>query len=123
MPYTQFLFCEKCGQPFQLDVDFMATVESYSKDGRPSPQINSPTVIWDYLIYSCAQCKSRFKYTFRDVEKRVRKYLSSVGLKYEKYLEELTKYQSNEDARRTGDFFVDKDQKVKKRIERIYSQQ
>ena len=121
MPYLTYLRCENCGDHFSLDVDMIATIESYRKDGRPSPQIVQATLIWDYMIYSCNHCKTQFKYTYQDVERRVREYFSRKAKKYEEYFKELTKYQENEQARRSGQFFVELDTAVKKRIESIYS--
>lgn len=120
MPYLAYLNCERCGDHFSLDLDHVGTIESYIKDGRENPQLNQPVFIWDYLIYSCANCKQTYKYTYRDVEKRVREYFTGLSKKYEEYFSEVTKYQNTEEARRSGEFFVEVEPKVKKRIMDIY---
>jgi len=122
MPYLEHLYCEDCGQPYNLDLDFQATIESYQSDQRPASYINSATMLWDYMVYSCVKCKKSFRLTFRDVEKMVRQHLSSLGLKYKKYLDELTEYNQTEEARRSGDFFKNKDKEVKKRVSNLYSE-
>ena len=90
MPYLQFLFCEHCGPPNNLDIDSGATIDEYIKEGRASSFINPATVIWDYLIYSCPLCKSRNKYTYQDVEKIVRQYFSSLSAEYKDYFDTLS---------------------------------
>lgn len=121
MPYLEHLYCDSCGHPFNLDVDYEATLGAYQKDKRPNPAVNSATIIWDYMIYSCSKCKKEYKFTFRDVEKRVREFLGTLGAKYDSYMEELIAYNSSEEARRDGNFFKSKDQEVKRRISDRYS--
>ena len=120
MPYLQYLYCDTCEHPHNLDLDFQGTLEAYKKDGRISPQINSATLVWDYMVYSCSTCRQKFKFTFRDIEQRVRKYLSSLGMQYNKYLDELDEYNNTEEARKSGDFFKNKDREVKERISKLY---
>lgn len=120
MPYLYYLHCESCGDHFSLDLDHTGTIESYILDGRAQAQINQPTIIWDYLIYSCANCKKQYKYTYRDVERRVREYFSSLSKKYEQYFSEMEKYQETEEARQSGDFFTKIEPEVKKRVMGIY---
>ena len=120
MPYLYYLHCETCGDKFSLDLDQIGTIESYIKDGRPQPQINQPVLIWDYLIYSCANCKKQYKYTYKDVERRVREYFSSLSKKYEQYFSEMEKHQGTEEARQSGDFFTKIEPEVKKRVMGIY---
>lgn len=120
MPYLYYLNCEKCGDHFSLDLDHVSTIESYILDGRGRPQLNQATFIWDYLIYSCANCKQTYKYTYRDVERRVREHFMSLSTRYAEYFSEIDKHQNNEEARRSGEFFVKVEPKVKKRIMDIY---
>lgn len=122
MPYLEYLYCENCKYPHNLDLDYLATVREYQKDKRPSPQVNSATIVWDYMIYSCVKCKKKFKFTFRDVESLVRKHLSSLGHKYEMYLDELSEHNDTEEARKNGDFFRNKDQQIKNRISNLYGE-
>ena len=121
MPYLEHLYCDSCGHPFNLDVDYEATIDAYQADQRPHAYINSATVIWDYMIYSCAGCKKQHKFTFRDVEKRVREFLGTLGAKYDSYMEELVAYNASEEARRSGNFFKHKDADTKRRISDRYS--
>jgi len=88
MPYSQFLYCEKCGAPHRLELDQQATIEAYIKEGRSSASINYALVLWDYLIYTCSFCKTSFLYTYRDVERRVREYLSVKSQEHERRLTE-----------------------------------
>jgi len=98
MPYLEYLFCEDCGNQARLDLDPASTLESYSIDGRKNPAILQPTFIWDYLIYSCGICGKQFKYTYRDVERRVRHYFSSLSLEYKDYFDKVvSEFQENSD--------------------------
>ncbi len=89
MPYLNYLYCEKCGETATLDLDFIGTVEAYHADGRKSAFINQKTMIWDYLVYVCWKCNSRYKYTYRDVEKRVREYFCTLSERHREHFEEL----------------------------------
>jgi len=93
MPYLDYLVCEKCGMAGRLDVDFVHTIQSYQKDGRKSSFINQATMIWDYIIYTCYQCNTRYRYTYQDVERRVREYFCSLSE------EHLVRYQALMDQR------------------------
>jgi len=123
VPYLEHLYCKDCGHPHNLDLDFQATIEAYQQEERSVAYINSATMVWDYMIYSCVKCKQQFKLTFRDVEGMVRSYLSTLGLKYKKYLDELAEYNNTEEERRSGDFFRNKDKEVKKRVANIYAEE
>lgn len=122
MPYLEHLYCENCGHPHHLNLDFQSTIESYQKDERPSPSINSATLIWDYMVYSCSKCGTKFKLTFRDVELSVRRHLSGMGHKYKLYLDELSKHNDTEESRLSGEFFKKRDKEVKKRISDVYKE-
>lgn len=87
MPYLQFLFCDKCGAPFSLELDPAATIDAYIAEGRENASINPVTVVWDYLIYSCDRCNTKYKYGYRDVERKVREYLSAQGPEIKKRLD------------------------------------
>ena len=121
MPYMQYLFCERCGQGANLDIDYHGTIEAYIADGRTNPNLNSATMVWDYLIYRCGNCGTRYKYTYRAVEESVRKHLSSVSRKFEAYLAELVEYNDNEEARKSGRFFSSIDPELRKRLQRTYA--
>jgi len=87
MPYLEYLFCERCGDYAKLDIDPGATIEAYRKDGRENVAIVQPTLLWDYLIYSCGICGNKYKYTYRTVERRVREYFSSLSQEYKDYFD------------------------------------
>ncbi len=87
MPYLEYLFCEHCGNYARLDINMEATIEAYRADGRKQVAIIQPTLIWDYLIYSCGICRNQYKYTYRDVEFRVREYFSSLSEEFKDYFD------------------------------------
>jgi len=89
MPYLSYAFCENCGKPCTLEIEEGDTLSRYIKEGREKAFLNPATVVWDYLIYSCACCGGKFKYTYKDIESLVRNYFSSLGEEYKKYFEEL----------------------------------
>ena len=90
MPYLEFLFCEKC-QNAPMDIDYRKTIESYCIDGRRQEDafINPAMLVWDYLIYTCTYCGESNKYTFRDVERRVRERLSQHSEEFREYFEKV----------------------------------
>ena len=98
MPYVEYLFCEKCGPMKNLDIDYQGTINQYIADGKTPATINPPTLVWDYLVYYCPRCQTRFKYTYRDVEFRVRTYFMELSEKYRKYFEEKGDYEDSEDV-------------------------
>ena len=87
MPYLEYLFCENCGDYAKLDIDPSATIEAYRAEGRENVSIIQPTLIWDYLIYSCGICGNTYKYTYRDVEYKVRIYFSSISQELKDYFD------------------------------------
>jgi hypothetical protein len=89
MPYLEFLKCEKCGHG--MDIDHGATIRSYYEEGRPDKDnfINPCTIIWDYLVYACYNCNTAHKYTFRDIELKVREYFSLMSQKHLEIFEGL----------------------------------
>lgn len=87
MPYLEYLFCEHCGNYANLDLDWGATIDAYNADGRKSSFINQATIIWDYLVYTCGICGRSYRYTYRDVERRVREYFSSFSTEFKEYLD------------------------------------
>lgn len=91
MPYLQHLYCEQCGEPHRLDIDSETTIRSYIDEGRKSAFINQATLVWDYLIYRCSNCKEIFVYSYKDVERRVREYLSSLSKEHAARLEKIKK--------------------------------
>lgn len=89
MPYLEFVKCEKCGR--DMDIDHGATIRAYYDEGRPDKDnfINPATIIWDYLVYSCYHCGSAHKYTFRDIELKVREHFSLMSEKHQEIFEKL----------------------------------
>jgi len=120
MPYMQYLFCERCGVGFNLDIDYHATLEAYARDGRKGATVSPPTLIWDYLVYSCEGCKTKYKYTYAEVEGRVREHFSSLSKQYKVYFDELAEYNSTEKSRSSGAFFVERDPSLRDRIRKLY---
>ena len=91
MPYLQHLYCDKCGEPHRLDIDTETTLRAYIDEGRKSVFINQATLVWDYLVYRCSSCNEVFLYTFRDVELKVRAYLSGLSREHESRLAEIVR--------------------------------
>ena len=89
MPYLAYVFCKNCGKPCNLDIDEGDTISEYIKEGRKKVFLNAANVTWDYLMYSCACCGEKFKYTYKDIESLVRDYFFSLSEDYKKYFEEL----------------------------------
>ena len=99
MPYLTYLFCEECGDGTNLELDFLGTLEAYKNEGRKSVFVNQYTLIWDYLIYTCYRCKAKYKYTYKDVEQRVREYFCALSEKHKEIFEALAKKQELEEQR------------------------
>ena len=99
MPYLTYLFCEDCKNMANLDIDFFETLEAYKKEGRKSVFINQYTVIWDYLIYTCHSCQRKYRYTYKEVERRVREYFCALSEKHKEIFEDLSKKQELEEQR------------------------
>lgn len=93
MPYLFYLFCEDCGEGFNLDIDVGSTLEAYQEEGRKSPFLNQGTVIWDYIVYNCTGCDRKYKYTYKDVELRVREHFCSLSERHRKQYEILAERQ------------------------------
>lgn len=93
MPYMQYLYCEHCGNYAQLDIDPTATIDAYSQDyikgTRKIVELDPTTFIWDYLMYGCEICGRKYKYTYRDVEKKVREYFSFLAQQTKEYMNEF----------------------------------
>jgi ssDNA-binding Zn-finger/Zn-ribbon topoisomerase 1 len=89
VPYLEFLKCEKCGH--DMDIDHGATIRAYYEEGRPDKEnfLNPATIIWDYLVYACYNCGTACKYTFRDIELKVREYFSVMSQKHLEIFEKL----------------------------------
>jgi hypothetical protein len=88
MPYSEFLFCEDCGELSRLDIDYAGTVEQYIKEGKKDAFVNQATLIWESMVYYCPLCGKRYCYTYRDVERHVREYLAGVSERFRTYFEE-----------------------------------
>lgn len=89
MPYLEYVFCERCGDYARLDIDPSATIEAYREEGRQNAAITQQTLVWDYLVYSCGICGNKYRYTFRDIEEKVRNYFSSLSQEYKEYFDEV----------------------------------
>ena len=98
MPYIEYLFCEHCGDYARLEIDPSSTIEAYREEGREQVAIIQPTLIWDYLIYTCGICGRKYKYTYRDVERRVREYFSSFSQEFKEYFDGVVVKAEEEDA-------------------------
>lgn len=120
MPYVNYLFCEKCGPPAKLDIDSMETLGEYIADGRKGAYIDDRVLIWDYLIYRCNICRSAFRYTYIDVERRVREYFSTLAQAQREYVEKVAEMQADHAARKTGAGFIDWQQKTRDRLKEMY---
>lgn len=119
MPYLQYLFCEKCGQSGKLDIDFVRTIQAYQDEGRKSSFINQSTMIWDYIIYTCYRCDASYKYTYEDVERRVREHFCSLSDEHKAYYTALAEQRQLEKDRIKGTHKTKKD--TSERIKKIYA--
>ena len=91
MPYLEYVFCERCGNHANLDIDPTATIAAYRQDGRGQVALVQQTLIWDYLMYSCGICGNTYKYTYRDIERKVRTYFSSLSEEFKEYFDAAVK--------------------------------
>jgi hypothetical protein len=123
MPYLEYLFCEHCGNYAKLDLDPAATIEAYRKEGREQITIIQPTLIWDYLMYSCGICGNTYKYTYRDVEKRVRTYFSSLSLEFKDYFDKVIEESAEnpEDAPRQQETSTERSSSAESRVRDLYT--
>lgn len=125
MPYLEYLFCERCGNHAHLDLDPGATVTAYRKDGRETTSIHQQTMIWDYMIYTCGICGNQFRYTYRDVELRVRSYFSAVSLEFKEYFDKvIEEHESREQSGEkspTPEPLQDRRAKSAERIRNLYT--
>jgi hypothetical protein len=103
----------------EVDIDYQGTINEYIKDGKKPAAINPPTLVWDYLIYYCPRCQARFKYTYRDVEYRVRQYFMELSDKYREYFEAKEEYDIDEDREISRNTQISPP--TASRIERLYS--
>lgn len=100
MPYLFYLFCDDCGEGFNLDIDVVSTLEAYQEDeGRKITYLTQSTVIWDYIIYSCTGCPRKYKYTYKDVERKVREHFCSLSERHRGYYEALAEQQKLEEQK------------------------
>lgn len=120
MPYVTYLFCEICGPPANLDIDYISTINSYVEDGRPTTTLDDRTIIWDYLFYRCHVCGSVYKYTFMDVEESVRKFLASKSDVHREYINALAEAHPDQETRLSGDFFSKEGAVLRKRLTEMY---
>lgn len=127
MPYLEFLFCEQCGNHANLDLDPTATLDAYGRERRQQTFINPVTLIWDYLIYTCTICGRRYKYTYQDVERRVREYFSSFSEEYKDHFEKMiaqAEESSNNGAEGiqepVGTLITNQKLEVAKRVRQLY---
>lgn len=119
MPYLEYVFCDKCGKGSNLDIDHAGTIEEYIKDKHKKDKfINSATLVYDYLVYHCSRCRSRYRYTYRDIELKVRKYFSQLSEEYAEYFRELDTRGSLEEQRLSGK--MEHKSNIEDRLESIY---
>ena len=74
----KYLECETCGKQF-LHFDPQATTEDYARpDVFTLDNVDKIVdgMIAEYLVYKCSGCGAKGRYTFKDIEKIVRKKLS-----------------------------------------------
>ena len=127
MPYLEYLFCEHCGNYARLDIDPTATIKAYREDGRKSVAIIQPTLIWDYLIYSCGICGNEYRYTYRDVEFKVREYFSSLSDEFKEYFDTVIQNGTNKEVeptprpRQVPEVFANERDKVSQRVRDRYT--
>ena len=118
MPYLSYVFCEKCNN-VNLDIDEAATIDCYRTEGRKTIFVNPATLIWDYLIYTCPYCRTQYKYTFKDIERKTRMYFSEKAEKYKNYFDAI----SSQDLSKGPE--VEESEQIKKgtrkRLERMYA--
>ena len=122
MPYINYLFCEECGFPANLDIDQVGTVQSYINEGRKGAHLENSELIWDYLLYRCPFCGKTYKYTYIDVERRVREHLSSLSVAQAEQLEEVARVQSGQQERLSGQYFVERSERISKRLRDMYKE-
>jgi len=108
-------------------LDPAATLDAYGQDRREQTFINPVTLIWDYLIYTCTICGRRYKYTYKDVERRVREYFSSLSKEYKDHFEEMISraeenYDTNGEGRQepVGTMVANQKLEVAERVRRLY---
>lgn len=119
MPYLAYLFCEHCGPLNAVDIDYSNTINEYIKDGKSPAVINPPTLVWDYLVYYCPRCKSKFKYTYQDVESRVREYFTELADKYKQYFDDKEVYDTRINPDVSKEIMIDTE--TQERVQSIYS--
>jgi hypothetical protein len=121
MPYINYLFCEDCGPPVGLELNYMGTIEAYSSDGRKTTVLDDREFIWDYLVYGCPRCRKSWRYTYLDVESRVRQYFSSLGKRQAERIEEVAENQIGQEERLNGEFFIRRSIQTSQRLKEMYS--
>jgi transcription elongation factor Elf1 len=97
MPYLEYVFCDQCGNHANLDIDPVATIEAYRAEGRENVALVQQTLVWDYLMYSCGICGNTYKYTYRDVERKVRTYFSSLSEEFKEYFDTVIEQASEKE--------------------------
>jgi len=69
-----FIKCDDCGQ--QLELDPSSTMNDYL-EYLPLNTINLSdsvdSIIGRYLVYKCSSCNSIYKFTYKEIEKELRK--------------------------------------------------
>jgi len=125
MPYLEFLFCEHCGNHANLDLDPAATLDAYSAERREKVFINPATIIWDYLFYTCTICGRKYKYTYKDVERRVRAYFCSLSEEFKEYFDGVADLPDDEKGESiqepTGAMVTSKKLEVAERVRNLYT--
>ncbi len=127
MPYLEYLFCERCGDYAKLDIDPSSTIEAYRQEGREKVAIIQPTLIWDYLMYSCGICGNTYKYTYRDVERKVREYFSSFSEEFKEYFDNVVETAGEKEEglptqpSRPQERFAERRSRIAERVRDLYT--
>ena len=73
--------CELCGGP--LEIDETVTINDYSiiiSANETNVFDKVEDIVTKYLVYKCLNCGQTFKYTYKDLEKNIRKKITEKVL-------------------------------------------
>lgn len=71
---VQSMHCEVCGS--ELHYDSISTFEAYEESANITADniFNKVDEMLErYLVYDCYKCNSKYRYTYKDIEKAIRK--------------------------------------------------
>lgn len=77
--------CDDCD--YNLVFDYGSTLDSCLKDLdylRDSKEFIQDKWLSNYLVYRCVNCRKKFKYTFKEVERKVRETVSKDVIQFRK---------------------------------------